>query len=222
MMKPSKRQDTYRHQGLRNQLIRSIQKKGISDPAVLAAMEKVPRHFFFDSSFLEYAYEDQPFPIGAGQTISQPYTVAYQTSLLKLSKDDKVLEIGTGSGYQACILAEICSKVFSIERQKALFDKTRILLTEIGYQRIKLFYGDGYKGLSSFAPFDKVLVTAAAPYIPEPLIAQLKPGGILVIPVGDDVQIMTTIHKITETEIRKEEHGHFRFVPMLENKAKDH
>lgn len=219
-MKHSKRQDTYRHQGLRNQLIRAIQKKGICDPAILAAMEKVPRHFFFDSSFLEYAYEDQPFPIGAGQTISQPYTVAFQSSLLNISKGDKVLEIGTGSGYQACILAELGAKVFSIERQKTLYDKTRNLLTEMGYQRIKLFYGDGYKGLLSFAPFDKVLVTAAAPYIPEPLIQQLKPGGILVIPVGDDVQIMTTIHKISETEVHKQEHGNFRFVPMLEDKAK--
>ncbi len=220
-MKPSKRQDTYRHQGLRNQLVRTIQKKGISDPSVLAAIEKVPRHFFFDSSFLEYAYEDQPFPIGAGQTISQPFTVAFQTSLLSLSKGDKVLEIGTGSGYQACILAELGAKVFSIERQKTLFEKTRSLLAEMGYQRIKLFYGDGYKGLPSFAPFDKVLVTAAAPYIPEPLIRQLKPGGILVIPVGDDIQIMTTIHKISETETRKEEHGNFRFVPMLEDKARE-
>jgi len=220
-MKPSKRQDTYRHQGLRNQLIRTIQMKGISDAPVLAAMEKVPRHFFFDSSFLEYAYEDQPFPIGAGQTISQPYTVAFQTSLLKISKGDKVLEIGTGSGYQACILAELGAKVFSIERQKSLYDKTRLLLSDMGYQRIKLFYGDGYKGIPSFAPFDKVLVTAAAPYIPDPLIAQLKPGGILVVPVGDDIQVMTTINKISETEIRKEEHGHFRFVPMLEDKARE-
>ncbi len=221
-MKASIRQDTYLHQGLRNQLIRTIQKKGISDPAVLAAMEKVPRHFFFDSSFLEYAYEDQPFPIGAGQTISQPYTVAFQTSLLMISKGEKILEIGTGSGYQACILAELGAKVFSIERQKTLYEKTSSLLAEMGYQRIKLFYGDGYKGLLSYAPFDKVLVTAAAPRIPEALIRQMKPGGILVIPVGDDIQIMTTIHKISETEIRKEEHGHFRFVPMLEDKARDH
>jgi len=221
-MKASIRQDTYRHQGLRNQLIRTIQKKGISDPAVLAAMEKVPRHFFFDSSFLEYAYEDQPFPIGAGQTISQPYTVAFQTSLLMISKGEKILEIGTGSGYQACILAELGAKVFSIERQKTLYEKTSSLLAEMGYQRIKLFYGDGYKGLLSYAPFDKVLVTAAAPRIPEALIRQMKPGGILVIPIGDDIQIMTTIHKISETEIRKEEHGHFRFVPMLEDKARDH
>lgn len=221
-MKPFKRQDTYRHQGLRNQLIRTIQMKGITDQPVLAAMEKVPRHYFFDSSFLEYAYEDQPFPIGAGQTISQPYTVAFQTMLLKISKGEKVLEIGTGSGYQACILAELGAKVFSIERQKILFDKTRLLLSEMGYQRIKLFYGDGYKGLPSFAPFDKVLVTAAAPSIPELLLRQLKPGGILVVPIGDEVQVMTAIHKISETEIRKQEHGHFRFVPMLEDKATDH
>ncbi|MCX6283251.1 MAG: protein-L-isoaspartate(D-aspartate) O-methyltransferase [Bacteroidetes bacterium] len=220
-MKHSQRQDTYRHQGLRNQLIRSIREKGISDPAILAAMEKVPRHFFFDSSFLEYAYEDQPFPIGAGQTISQPYTVAFQTFLLNIRKGEKVLEIGTGSGYQACILAELGAKVYSIERQKTLYDRTRNLLTEMGYQRIKLFYGDGYKGMPSFAPFDKVLVTAAAPYIPAPLIQQLKPGGILVVPVGDEIQIMTTIYKISETEVRKEEHGNFRFVPMLEDKAKE-
>ena len=213
--------DSYKHQGLRKHLVEVIRGKGITDNNVLAAIGKVPRHFFFDSSFLEYAYEDQPFPIGAGQTISQPYTVAFQTSLLKISKGDKVLEIGTGSGYQACILAELGAKVFSIERQKSLYDKTRLLLSDMGYQRIKLFYGDGYKGIPSFAPFDKVLVTAAAPYIPDPLIAQLKPGGILVVPVGDDIQVMTTINKISETEIRKEEHGHFRFVPMLEDKARE-
>ena len=220
-MKHSGRHDTYRHQGLRRQLVASIHKKGISDTAVLAALEKVPRHLFFDSSFLEYAYEDKPFPIGAGQTISQPYTVAFQTSLLKINKGDKILEIGTGSGYQACILAELGGKVFSIERQKTLFDKTKKLLPEIGYPYIKLFYGDGYKGLPSFGPFDKVLVTAAAPYIPDPLIQQLKPGGILVIPVGEDVQVMFSIHKISETEILKNEHGFFRFVHMLGDKARD-
>jgi protein-L-isoaspartate(D-aspartate) O-methyltransferase len=221
-MKYTGKEDTYRHQGLRKQMVALIQKKGISDPSVLAALEKVPRHLFFDSSFLEYAYEDKPFPIGAGQTISQPYTVAFQTSLLDIRKGDKILEIGTGSGYQACILAETGAKVFSIERQKTLFDKTKKLLPEIGYPHIKLFYGDGYKGLPSFGPFDKVLVTAAAPYIPEALITQMKPGGILVIPVGDDVQVMISIHKISESEIQKKEHGFFRFVPMLEDKAKDH
>jgi protein-L-isoaspartate(D-aspartate) O-methyltransferase len=202
-------------------LVASIQKKGISDTAVLTALEKVPRHLFFDSSFLEYAYEDNPFPIGAGQTISQPYTVAFQSSLLKVSKGDRILEIGTGSGYQACILSELGAKVFSIERQRTLFDKTRKLLPAIGYPNIKLFYGDGYKGLPSFSPFDKILVTAAAPLIPDPLIQQLKPGGTLVIPVGEDVQVMISIYKISETEIRKNEHGLFRFVPMLEDKARD-
>jgi protein-L-isoaspartate(D-aspartate) O-methyltransferase len=202
-------------------LVASIQKKGISDTAVLTALEKVPRHLFFDSSFLEYAYEDNPFPIGAGQTISQPYTVAFQSSLLKVSKGDRILEIGTGSGYQACILSELGAKVFSIERQRTLFDKTRKLLPAIGYPNIKLFYGDGYKGLPSFSPFDKILVTAAAPLIPDPLIQQLKPGGTLVIPVGEDVQVMISIYKISETEIRKNEHVLFRFVPMLEDKARD-
>lgn len=220
-MKHSGQDDTYRHQGLRRQLVASIQKKGISDTAVLDALEKVPRHLFFDSSFLEYAYEDNPFPIGAGQTISQPYTVAFQSSLLRVTKGDRILEIGTGSGYQACILFELGAKVFSIERQRTLFDKTRKLLPAIGYPAIKLFYGDGYKGLPSFSPFDKILVTAAAPSIPDPLIQQLKPGGILVIPVGEDVQVMISIQKISETEIRKNEHGLFRFVPMLEDKARD-
>jgi len=216
-----KPKDTYRHQGLRKQLVQSIHIKGITDKAVLDAMEKVPRHYFFDSSFLEYAYEDKPFPIGYGQTISQPYTVAYQTELLRVRKGDKILEIGTGSGYQACILVEMGAKVFTIERQKALFDKTRISLIELGYASIKTFYGDGYKGLPAFSPFDKVIVTAAAPYVPEALIDQLKIGGILVIPLGEEVQTMTTIIKTTETNIEKREHGLFRFVPMLENKAKD-
>lgn len=213
--------DSYRHQGLRKLLIENLREKGISDPAVLSAMEKVPRHFFFDSSFLEYAYEDKPFPIGAGQTISQPYTVAFQSELLKVRKGDKILEIGTGSGYQACILMEMGAKVFTIERQKSLFDKTSKYLPFLGYSSIKTFYGDGYKGSPAFAPFDKIIVTAAAPYIPGPLIEQLKVGGILVIPVGEEVQIMTTVHKSTELDHKKIEHGLFRFVPMLENKAKD-
>lgn len=213
--------DSYRHQGLRKILVQNIRLKGISDAAVLNAIEKVPRHFFFDSSFLEYAYEDKPFPIGAGQTISQPYTVAFQSELLKVKKGDRILEIGTGSGYQACILAEMGAKVFTIERQKALFDKTSKLLPELGYPAIKTFYGDGYKGLTAFAPFDKIIVTAAAPYIPDPLTEQLKTGGILVIPVGDEVQIMTTVVRKSAESLEKTEHGLFRFVPMLENKAKD-
>ncbi len=214
--------DSYRHQGLRKLLVQTISQKGIADQQVLAAIEKVPRHFFFDSSFLEYAYEDKPFSIGAGQTISQPYTVAFQSELLHIKKNDKVLEIGTGSGYQACILAELGAKVFTIERQKSLFDKTSKFLPVIGYHTIKTFFGDGYKGLAAYAPFDKVIVTAAAPFIPDALLEQLKPGGILVIPVGaNDVQIMTTVTKNSDNTLEKKEYGAFRFVPMLENKAKE-
>ncbi len=214
--------DSYRHQGLRKLLVRNISQKGITDPQVLAAIEKVPRHIFFDSSFVESAYEDKPFPIGAGQTISQPYTVAFQTELLQIKRNDKVLEIGTGSGYQACILAEMGAKVFTIERQKTLFDKTSKFLPAVGYHTIKTFFGDGYKGLAAYAPFDKMIVTAAAPYIPDALLVQLKPGGILVIPVGaNDIQIMTTIIRGSDDTFEKKEYGAFRFVPMLENKAKE-
>ena len=214
--------DSYKHQGLRKQLVQNIRQKGIADPLVLAAMETVPRHYFFDSSFLESAYEDKPFPIGAGQTISQPYTVAFQSELLQVRRNDKVLEIGTGSGYQACILAEMGAKVFTIERQKTLFDRTSNFLPVVGYHTIKSFFGDGYKGLPTFAPFDKMIVTAAAPYIPDALLDQLKPGGILVIPVGaNDVQIMTTITKNPDNTYTKKEYGAFRFVPMLEDKAKE-
>lgn len=221
-MTTAKPVDSYRHQGLRKLLVQNIRQKGITDSQVLAALEKVPRHFFFDSSFLEYAYEDKPFPIGAGQTISQPFTVAFQSELLRIRKNDKVLEIGTGSGYQACILAEMGAKVFTIERQKTLFDRTSKFLPVVGYQTIKAFFGDGYKGLPAYAPFDKMIVTAAAPYVPEPLLEQLKPGGILVIPVGaNDVQIMTTYTKSMDNSVEKKEYGAFRFVPMLEDKAKE-
>lgn len=214
--------DSFRHKGLRKKLVETIARKGISDPNVLEAMEKVPRHLFFESSFLEFAYEDKPFPIGSGQTISQPYTVAFQTELLQVRKASRVLEIGTGSGYQACILAEIGAKVFTIERQKALFDKTSRLLPRLGYPGIKTFYGDGYKGLPAFAPFDRIIITAAAPFIPDALLEQLNPGGIMVIPVGpDDVQIMTTVTKMADGAFLKREHGAFRFVPMLEDKARD-
>lgn len=213
--------DSFKHQGLRKQLVEIIREKGITDNNVLEAIGKVPRHFFFDSSFLKYAYEDKAFPIGSGQTISQPYTVAFQSQLLMITRGQKVLEVGTGSGYQACILAAMGAKVFSIERQKSLYDKAVSFLPVVGY-RIKLFYGDGYKGLPAYAPFDKIIVTAGAPYIPDPLMNQLKPGGILVIPVGaDDVQEMITITRISENEYRKREHGKFRFVPLLEDKARE-
>ena len=214
-------QDSYRHKGLRKKLVDSLRDKGISDDKVLQALERVPRHLFLDSSFLEFAYQDKAFPIGSGQTISQPYTVAFQTQLLDGVPGEKILEIGTGSGYQSCVLIELGAKVDTIERQKKLFEKTRILLPSIGYNP-KMFYGDGYKGLPPFAPFDKMIITAAAPEIPAELINQLKTGGILIIPMGPkDVQTMFTIEKINDTEIKRTEHSQFRFVPMLGNKAKD-
>ena len=210
--------DTYKHKGLRKQLTGVVREKGIKDENILAAIEKIPRHFFLDSSFTEFAYLDKAFPIGNGQTISQPYTVAFQTELLKIRKNDKVLEVGTGSGYQACVLLELGAKVFTIERQKELYQRTKVFLPTIGY-RPRMFYGDGYAGLPAYAPFDKIIVTAGAPFIPEALILQLKPGGILVCPVGEDVQTMISLEKISETEIVKKEHGSFRFVPLLEDKA---
>lgn len=211
-------EDTYKHKGLRKQLVDKIRLKGITDPEVLRAIETIPRHYFMDSSFLKFAYDDKAFPIACGQTISQPYTVAFQTQLLQVRNRAKILEVGTGSGYQSCVLLELGANVFTIERQKELYIKTRQFLPSIGY-RPKMFYGDGYKGLPAYAPFDGIIVTAGAPYIPEPLIEQLKPGSVLVIPVGDDVQVMTTITKVAENEIVKKEYGSFRFVPLLENKA---
>jgi protein-L-isoaspartate(D-aspartate) O-methyltransferase len=214
-------QDSYRHKGLRKKLVESIRKKGITDTNVLQAMDRVPRHLFMDSSFLEFAYEDKAFPIGSGQTISQPFTVAYQTQLLNVMPGDKILEIGTGSGYQSCVLLEMGAKVYTIERQKKLFEKTKLFLPTIGYNP-KVFYGDGYKGLPLYAPFDKIIITAAAPEIPAELVIQLKDGGTLVIPVGPlDVQTMVTIQKVNANEIIRKEHDKFRFVPMLGNKAQD-
>jgi|SRR3954463_5929935 protein-L-isoaspartate(D-aspartate) O-methyltransferase len=209
--------DTYRHKGLRRQLAQLLKEKGISNVEVLKAIEAVPRHLFLNSSFIERAYEDIAFPIGAGQTISRPHTVAFQTELLELKKGEKVLEIGTGSGYQTSILLEMGAKVFTIERQKALFDTTKAFLPKIGYNP-KFFYGDGYKGLTVFAPFDKIIITAGAPMIPDALLDQLKVGGIMIIPLGDKVQVMTLIKKIADKKFEKEEFGEFKFVPLLEHK----
>jgi protein-L-isoaspartate(D-aspartate) O-methyltransferase len=210
--------DTAKHQGLRNQLVSIIEQKGITDKNVLNAIRKIPRHLFLDSSFEEFAYQDKPFPIGAGQTISQPYTVAFQTQLLQVQKDHKVLEIGTGSGYQTAVLHAMGAKVYSVERQKELFKTTSILLPKLGIRPKHLSFGDGYKGLPNFAPFDSVIVTAGAPFIPQPLMAQLKVGGRLVIPVGEGVQIMTLLIRKSETQFEKHELGEFRFVPLLEDK----
>jgi protein-L-isoaspartate(D-aspartate) O-methyltransferase len=210
--------DTYRHKGLRRQLSALLKEKGISNPEVLKAIETVPRHLFLNSSFIERAYEDIAFPIGAGQTISRPHTVAFQTELLQLKKGEKVLEIGTGSGYQTSVLLEMGVKVFTIERQKALYDITKTFLPTIGYSAAKFFYGDGYKGLPIFAPFDKIIVTAGAPTIPNDLLNQLKVGGIMVIPLGDKVQTMTLLTKTAEKKFEKVEFGEFKFVPLLEDK----
>jgi protein-L-isoaspartate(D-aspartate) O-methyltransferase len=212
--------DSYKHKGMRRQLAESIQQKGIKDQRIIDAIGKIPRHVFMDSSFDNFAYRDVPFPIGAGQTISQPYTVAFQTELLEIKKGEKVLEVGTGSGYQACVLVELGAKVFSIERQKLLYDKTRQLLTELNYN-VKTFYGDGYKGLPTFAPFDKILITAGAPDVPSDLLKQLKIGGLMVIPVGgEEGQKMIKIEKISENEFARSQHGDFAFVPLLKDKAR--
>ncbi|MBA3647095.1 MAG: protein-L-isoaspartate(D-aspartate) O-methyltransferase [Chitinophagales bacterium] len=212
--------DTFRHKGMRKKLMEVIRSRGISDTAVLQAMENVPRHLFaFDSAFIERAYEDNAFPIGQGQTISQPYTVAYQTQLLRVQKGDKILEVGTGSGYQACILSEMQARILTIERLRPLYERSKIILKALGYSHIKCFYGDGYEGLPTFAPFDKILVTAAAPFVPEKLIQQLNVGGILVIPIGSgDIQSMTRLIKISSSEIKEEVFDQFKFVPMLPGK----
>ncbi|MFK5855460.1 MAG: protein-L-isoaspartate(D-aspartate) O-methyltransferase [Bacteroidota bacterium] len=213
--------DSYRHKGMRKKLVESIRKKGITNEVILEAINKIPRHLFLDSSFVEYAYEDKPFPIGSGQTISQPYTVAFQTEILEITKGSKVLEIGSGSGYQACVLEEIGAKVFSIERQRKLYHKTKKFIENLGY-KIKFFYGDGFKGVPSFAPYDRILITAAAPEIPEKLLQQLKVGGKLVIPLGKgDTQTMLRLTKLPNGEVTEETFGAFRFVPMLKEKADD-
>jgi protein-L-isoaspartate(D-aspartate) O-methyltransferase len=210
--------DTNKHQGLRNQLAKILEDKGITDKNVLEAIKKIPRHLFLNSSFEDFAYQDKAFPIAAGQTISQPYTVAFQTQLLEVKKDDKILEIGTGSGYQTAVLCMLGAKVYSIERQNELFKTTSLLLPKLGIRPKHLSFGDGYKGLPNHAPFDSIIVTAGAPIIPNQLMAQLKIGGRLVIPVGENEQIMTLLIRKNETQFEKHEFGDFRFVPLLENK----
>ena len=211
--------DTYRHKGLRKQLVDSLRDKGISDERVLAAINAIPRHFFLDSAFDKVAYEDKAFPIAEGQTISQPYTVAYQTMLLDVKAFEKVLEIGTGSGYQAMVLAGVGAQVFTIERQKKLFDEHRHFILRSKYPSIKYFYGDGFEGLPTFAPFDKIIVTAAAPFIPPKLIEQLKTGGKMVIPVGEGaVQRMLRLTKNANGSVSEEIFDNFSFVPMVEGR----
>jgi protein-L-isoaspartate(D-aspartate) O-methyltransferase len=211
--------DTYKHKGLRKKLVDEVRRKGISDEKVLDALSRVPRHFFLDSAFDQQAYEDKAFPIGAGQTISQPYTVAYQTQLLQCRPFDKVLEIGTGSGYQCAILAAMGMQVFTIERQKQLFDSNKEFRYLRSFPNIKFFYGDGFEGLPSYAPFDKVIVTAAAPFVPLKLIEQLKLGGMMVIPVNEgNLQRMLRVTKVTDEELKEEKFDLFSFVPMLEGK----
>ncbi|MDO5316234.1 MAG: protein-L-isoaspartate(D-aspartate) O-methyltransferase [bacterium] len=216
-------EDNYRHKGLRKQLVDTLRTKGITDEAVLNAINEVPRHVFLDSSFVELAYQDKAFPIGSGQTISQPHTVAFQTQLLKVEKGMKVLEIGTGSGYQACVLAALGAKVFSIERQRNLFFKTKEILEQLPF-KVKTFLGDGYEGLPTYQPFDRVIITAGAPTLPTTLIEQMKPNGVMVIPMDnteDDGQTMLRITKMEDGSLNKEEFGDFKFVPMLKEIGND-
>ena len=212
-------EDSYRHKGLRRQLVDIIRQKGITDERVLDAILHIPRHFFMDSAFDKIAYEDRAFPISEGQTISQPYTVAYQSQLLEVKPYEKVLEIGTGSAYQACVLAEMKAQVYTIERQKKLFDNNKQFAWLKKYPALKFFYGDGYEGLPTYAPFDKVIVTAAAPYIPPKLVEQLKPGGLMVIPVGEgQVQRMLRLTRQADGSATEEVFADFSFVPMVGGK----
>jgi protein-L-isoaspartate(D-aspartate) O-methyltransferase len=210
--------DTFKHKGLRQQLVETIKAKGIKDENVLDAIGRIPRHVFMDSGFLDHAYQDKAFPIAADQTISQPYTVAFQSELLQVNPGDKILEIGTGSGYQTAVLLELGASVFSIERQRELYKKTSKFLPKLGYRPKKLIFGDGYKGLKEEAPFNGIIVTAGAPFVPKPLLSQLAIDGRLVIPVGDEVQIMTLFIRKGIKEFEKHEFGEFRFVPLLEDK----
>ncbi len=211
--------DTFKHQGLRNRLISVLQTKGVTDHAVLSAIKEIPRHLYMDSSFEEYAYQDIAFPIAAEQTISQPYTVGFQSQLLEIKPGDKVLEIGTGSGYQTSVLVSLGAHVYTVERQQELFKKTERLLFKMGYKPKYMCFGDGYKGLPQFAPFDKIIVTCGAPFIPKPLLAQLKIGGRMVIPVGDAQQMMTLITRNSVKEFDKQTIEECAFVPMLTDKS---
>ena len=212
--------DTFRHKGLRKKLIEEIRGKGIRNEDVLNAMDRVPRHLFMDSSFINFSYNDKAFPISAGQTISQPYTVAFQTELLEVKRHLKVLELGTGSGYQTAVLLELGARVYTIERQRQLFLEAQKTLTPLNYKP-SFFYGDGYEGVPSYAPFDRILVTAAAPEIPDKLLQQLRIGGILVVPEGGSSgQKMIRIKRISEKEYKRSEHGNFSFVPLLKGKNK--
>ena len=210
--------DTFKHQGKRKQLVSKLKDKGIKSSAVLEAINRIPRHLFMDSSFEDFAYQDKAFPIAEGQTISQPYTVAFQSELLQISKGEKVLEIGTGSGFQTSVLCELGAQVFSVERQQKLYKTTKRFLLKLGYRPKHLSFGDGYKGIPEYAPFDKIIVTAGAPFVPKPLLSQLKVGGRLVIPVGEDPQIMTLFIRTAKDKFDKHTFGEFRFVPLLEDK----
>ncbi|WP_073177082.1 protein-L-isoaspartate(D-aspartate) O-methyltransferase [Flagellimonas flava] len=210
--------DTLKHKGMRNQLAQILEGKGISDTKVLEAIKTIPRHLFLDSGFEDHAYQDKAFPIGAEQTISQPYTVAFQTELLQIKPNDSILEIGTGSGYQTAVLLHLRAKVYTIERQQELFKKTQLFFRKMHYRPKKVIFGDGYKGLPEEAPFDGIIVTAGAPMVPKALLSQLKVGGRLVIPVGTEEQTMTLFTRKSEKEFEKQELGAFRFVPLLENK----
>ncbi len=210
--------DTFKHQGLRNQLATLLSEKGITNKVVLTAIAKIPRHLFLDSSFEDFAYKDQAFPIVAEQTISQPYTVAFQTELLDIQPNEKVLEIGTGSGYQTAMLLELRAEVYTIERQNELFKKTKLFLPKLGYRPKLMLFGDGYKGLKEHAPYDKILVTAGAPFVPKALLGQLKIGGKLVIPVGEETQFMHVYIRTDVKKFQKQELGECKFVPMLKKK----
>lgn len=210
--------DTHKHRGMRNKLTEIVEAKGITDQKVLNAIRTIPRHLFLDSGFEDHAYQDKAFPIGADQTISQPYTVAFQTELLQVKPNDKILEIGTGSGYQTAVLLHLKAKVYTIERQQELFKKTKLFFAKMNYRPKKVIFGDGYKGLPEEAPFDGIIVTAGAPEVPKALLSQLKVGGRLVIPVGVAEQVMTLYLRKSEKEFEKQELGAFRFVPLLEDK----